>query len=204
MRKFNDAIARDIFEATDNERRNLEFKPGFEWNKPDANWVKEKVIRAVIGMSNTKGGGYVVIGVNEEKHRFDFKGLSSQHVASFADYEGIKGVIDSFVYGFVEFQIGIVEYNERNFVTFIVSEFEETPNLCKKNGQENGILTKDELYVRGKSSSPATIKAGDLELREIIRMAADKERVELNTRGFAKTPDSNVIEYYRTINQDLE
>jgi predicted HTH transcriptional regulator len=210
MKTLEDIIVRNIFEASDNERRNLEFKPAFKWDDPSSNWVKEKVIRAVIGTSNSKGGGYVVIGVNELKkeHKFEFKGLEPEQITSFEDYEGIKGIIDGYVYGFVEFQLGLAEYGGNSYVVFAVSEFEETPCLCKKDGQEKKqgksyILVKDDLYVRSKTSF-ATIKATELELREILKMAADKEKTELDSRGFVKTVEPNVIQYYKDINKDLE
>lgn len=205
MKPLDDAITSQIFEASTYERRDVEFKPPFAWTDTTSNWAKEKVIRAVIGMSNTKGGGYVVIGVDETTdHKADLKGLDDTLLGSFEDYEAIKGAIDGFVYGYVDFQIGVAEYDNHKFAVIAVSEFEETPNLCKKNGQENGILVKDELYVRSKSSSPATIKATDLELREILKMAADKEKVELDARGFTKATEPNVVQYYKEINKDLE
>jgi hypothetical protein len=51
------------------ERRDLKFKPAFNWRSEDSAdlWVRESVTRAIIGMHNTRGGGVIVVGIEQEK-----------------------------------------------------------------------------------------------------------------------------------------
>jgi hypothetical protein len=74
--------------------------------------------------------------------------------------------------------MGVGVYNSKNFIVVTVSEFEEFPVLCAKDCKVNDKiqLVKGDLYVRSKRAKPATIKATNLEFREIVQMAHIKSR----------------------------
>ena len=52
------------------EIRNIEFKQPFKWSDDKSIWLRERVIKGILGFSNTKDGGNIVIGVTEECNSF--------------------------------------------------------------------------------------------------------------------------------------
>ena len=44
------------------ETRSIEYKAPFLWSDNNSRWLKEKVVRAVLGMTNTRTGGQIIIG----------------------------------------------------------------------------------------------------------------------------------------------
>lgn len=74
----------------------------------------------------------------------------------------------------------------------------------QKGWSTQGILRKDDIYVRSKKGPYSTIRATELELREIIKMAADKERIELRARGYVKTGELTTEQFYKQQIKDLE
>ena len=87
------------------EMRNLEFKQPFKWSDDNSIWLREKVIKAVLGFSNTKDGGNIVIGVTENDNSPPARvGLSTPELRSFS-YDDTKGQIDSFGSSEISFMV---------------------------------------------------------------------------------------------------
>lgn len=177
---------RELLELVAHESRTKEFKSPFVWNDPNSCWLKEKTIRAILGMANTKTGGNIIVGVEERLGKLIFTGLNEEQLSSFTNFDLIKDVVDSFSYSGINFEVGKGEFNNHHYVVFRVSEFLEIPAICKRNGQKKEVLCKDDIYSRAKTGKPSTIKATELELREIIEMAADKNISKLEKRGYTK------------------
>lgn len=189
-----------LLEGADSERRGLEFKEAFSWSDNDANaWIREKSIRAILGLTNIPTGGRLVIGVKEENGKPRITGLTSDQLSSFEAFDSIKGVVDGFSSVGTSFEILCGEYKSQDncihtVAVFAVNEFDEYPAVCKKNGQSSGTLVKDDIYTRAKIGAAATIKATDAELREMIRMAADKEKISLTKRGYTRDQANSVYD----------
>lgn len=189
------------------ELRNREFKSPFSWADPSqgALWLREKITRTVLGMTNTPFGGDVVIGVEEdEKKGLRLVGLTDDQLKSFQDYDGIKGFIDGFSSLATNFDIYWGDYKSQNYVVLTIQEFDEMPVVCRKNGQSSGVMTKDDIYSRSKKAPYSTIKATDLEIREIVRMAADKEKSQLSGRGWKKAELVRPAQFYKEQIKDLK
>lgn len=209
MKELDQSVVKEIIEAADFEHRNREYKDAFSWEDKNSTWLKEKCIRAILGLTNTLTGGQLIIGIEEdENHKPIIKGLSDGQLESFSDYEKIKNEIDGFSTSNLNFEMAYGVYkvgdNDSRILFISVEEFEETPTICKKNGQTAGVLIKDDIYSRAKKGSAATIKATDIEIREIIKMAADKEASNLEKRGYIKKEMEGVETYFQNQINDLD
>ena len=199
MVKRDDAKLKMLLQGVDREKRTLEFKDAFSWLDNHSLWLKEKTIKAILGMTNTPTGGNIVIGIKEDDSKqLIIKGMSKEEIESFANFESIKGEVDAFSSCPIDFDIFQGEYNGKLFIVITVPEFEEMPAICKKNGSyssgkgDHKILYQHDIYVRAKKGHASTIKATEIELREIIRMAADKEKHLLKERGYERVEATDI------------
>jgi predicted HTH transcriptional regulator len=171
-----------LLEGTVGEARGLEFKTGFSWelNGSAVTFAQACTIRAVLGLTNTRYGGNIILGIGDDGHsHFTYDGLADDMVASFQDYEQIQQQLDAFADGPMIYEMGVGEYDSKKYIVISVGEFAELPVLCTKDlktDQGKQVLTKGDMYVRSKRSKSSTIKATGLELREIIRMAHEKDQ----------------------------
>ena len=186
------------------ETRSIEYKPPFLWSDNNSRWLKEKVVRAVLGMTNTRLGGQIIIGVSVDQNRIVPDGLSDEQLNSFNDYDGIKGYIDGFSYTGTIFDISYGSFENKKFIIFTIQEFYEIPAICKKNGSEIDILKKDIIYTRSMKATYGTIPSTDMELREMIHMAVDKEKRSLKERGWIRKTEISPEEFFKDKVKDME
>jgi len=187
------------------ELRSREFKSPFLWSDANSRWLKEKVTRAVLGMTNTRLSGQIIIGVEEGKQKeLILRGLTDDQLDSFKNYDRIKGYIDGFSHTETNFDISWGESQSKKYVVFTIQEFYEIPAICKKDGQEKDILKKDIIYARSKKAPYSTIPVTDIELREIIHMAIDKEKNDLKTRGWTKNDEVLPEDFYKSKIKDID
>jgi predicted HTH transcriptional regulator len=187
MRNLSTESFKALVEAG-HETRNIEFKPAFEWDGPASSWLRDKVIRAVLGMSNTRDGGTIIVGIKEDSKGIPIsEGVSEAQRATFERYDDIKGVIDGYGGG-IEFDIAEAKHDGKQFVVITVGEFRLAPIICRKDGQEHSdgkrLLVRGEVYARAKSGTDSTIRATEVEMQEIIELAIDKGRRNLTERGW--------------------
>lgn len=186
MKKLSEDQLKPLLEAG-YESRNLEYKPAFLWGEEKSIAIQERVIKGILAMTNTRAGGQIVLGVSElEDGTLELIGLSDAQLHSFENSDKVRGNIDKYA-GSSTFDVVWGEHNGKKYVIFTIPEFDDQPIICKNNGQIQGngkILVKDELYVRSKKSPYSSIKATEVEFREIIGMAVDKEKIKLETRGW--------------------
>lgn len=186
------------------ERRNVEFKSPFIWGDTASVWLQENVIRAVLGFANTKDGGDIIIGIGEDDNKKPvLTGLEDAQVTSF-NYDSVKGVIDSFASPYINLDIRIAEEEGKRFVVIRVSEFDDIPIICRKDGQNQNVLKRGDIYCRSRSGSPATIRVTEAELREIIELAIDKGQEKLEQRGYVRREIEDVEKIYKEKFKDLE
>lgn len=204
MNKLDDKQIASLLEAG-YELRNREFKSPFLWTDIKSRWLKEMVVKAVLGMTNIRFGGQIIIGVKEESNKsLVLEGMTDIQLSSFDDYDGIKGCIDGFSYTNTNFDISYGELQNKKFVVITVQEFDEIPAICKKDGQEKGTLKIHTIYSRSKKAPYSTIPVTDVELREIIQMAVDKEKGSLRARGWEHKGTISPEDYYKNKIKDLD
>lgn len=170
-----------LLEAS-SELREIEYKSPFNWASDT--WLKECVIRAILGMTNTFSGGRIVVGVteNQSTRKFELTGVTAEQLESFDNYDSIKSTVDGFSTIQTNFDIDKCIHEDKTYVVITVREFPDVPTLCRKDGSTDK-LKKDDMYVRSKKAQYSTTRVSELELREIVNMAVDKQTEDLQRRG---------------------
>jgi predicted HTH transcriptional regulator len=155
------------------ENRDTEFKVG--GSILDVHLLR-RVIRAVLGMTNNRDGGVVVLGVSERIGNAVFEGMSEEDATSWTnDSFGDKAA--AWVDPAVLVDIGIKVYDGRHFVVIEVAEFEESPVFARKDYRTpkgDMVLREGALYVRG-THKPETVEIRtSLEMRRLLDLALQR------------------------------
>jgi hypothetical protein len=131
--------------AIDGELRHVEFKSPGEWSGAEPN-LKFKTMRAILGMANLRGPGYIVIGVDESSSSSPrVIGLSSTQLSTWnQDY--LASVVVNFADPSVEFEVSPQQYMGVDLILIAVKEFNDLPVICKKDSSD--ILRRGACYVR--------------------------------------------------------
>lgn len=159
------------------ETRNIEFKKSYDWGNPQH---KAKIVKCILAMSNTKDGGYLVLGIDDDKQGLEkLCGMDLEHYQKI-NFDHIVVEVNKFADPPISFQMYMIEENEKSFVLFRIPEFEELPILCKKSGEQG--LKEGAVYSRSKSKPESAIIRSQSEMRELIDMAINKGIKEFYTR----------------------
>ena len=149
------------------EKREHEFKAGRPWED-----LKLKIVKSALALVNLAGGGYVIIGVSENRtpNVFEATGMSEHDKNTFN-----KDIVSTFVNEFADPHIDIdlkpFSNDTKHFVVIQVFEFEEVPVICKKDSSET---IKSRIYCRTHRRVESSPQPSVSELREIIELAIDK------------------------------
>ena len=189
MRQISKNFIKQILQGN-SENLNLEFKASFDFEKNE--WARERLIRSILAISNTRNGGYVVIGVEENSDKtFSFNGIEEEHLTIFkSKLEDLKSKIESFSSSPVNYGIGIgkyeVEEEEKDIMLITIIEFILNPLICRKNGKhKNKILEEGAIYVRTLKDKPSSIKlTNPIDIQDFLERASDKQIINLHNRGW--------------------
>jgi len=166
------------------ESRNIEFKPAFSWIDDNSFWLRDKILRTILGLVNTPDGGYIVIGIEEDENKRPvFIGLNENQINSFS-YDDMKGKVDGFSSPNINFDVSMASYQEKKFVVIKVEEFDDMPIICRKDSQSENILKRGVIYCRSRSGPPQTMPVTEVEMRELMEIAVDKQQEKLRRRGY--------------------
>lgn len=193
MKELTKAKIQEILQGNA-ESLNTEFKATFDFNINI--WAKERLIRSVLAMSNTKDGGYVIIGIAEKKDKnLDFTGVKDSHLAIFRlKVEDFKTKIESFSSSPVNYEIGVGSYREKNYIVISVSEFSLNPSICRRNGEnKDKILEEGAIYIRTLKDKPSSVKLSNpVDIQDFLDRITDKQITNLHKRGW-KHETENII-----------
>lgn len=158
----------DALIAAGRESAGLEYKRSASWNA-----LRVKLIQTVLGMANTRGGGRIVIGVDERDGGvFNPGGMSDEHIASFPTEEKLRAAVNGFAQPFVDLLLDECEHDGKRFLVITVPEFELEPVLCMK--AEGQRLQEGKLYVRS-TRMPETVEVRNpTDMRALLRLATQK------------------------------
>lgn len=176
--------SRDIADliAEGHETTNLEYKRSAPW--PD---LRIGLIRTVLGMSNTRGGGHIVIGVAEDNGTFNADGMTDANVDSFPTEEDFLAAVNAFAQPFVAAQLDSREHEGKRFTVITVPEFEDIPILCIKSEKK---LRQSAFYVRSKRK-PETVELLDQrDQRNFFDLVSDRVR---DTSAGQTTPSGQTL-----------
>lgn len=197
MNDNNNNLITSVFSGV-TENRQLEFKEGFNWESQGSAKLRDELIKAILAMSNTPGGGSIILGIRTDtKNKKIFpEGLSQKDSDSFIkSNEHIKTVVHRYCQRPIEFDIrGERHPEDKNklFVVFQVNEFSKWPTITVKpsttkedNGKVN-VIENHAVYTRSKLAQWASIKAGPQEIEDIIEIAVKKYDIHIRSLGYTK------------------
>lgn len=182
------------------ETRNLEFKEGFNWENPESLKTKDELIKAILAMSNTPGGGKIVLGVRTDTRRKKTfpDGLSKKDSMSFVkNDENIKDKVHKYYCQRpIEFDIQHGPHPENKkiwFVVFQVEEFSRWPTITVNSSktleedEKTPVIERHAIYARSKLARWSSIKAGPQEIEDIIETAVKKYDTHVRSLGYTKS-----------------
>lgn len=186
MKVISESTIEQILQGN-SENLNLEFKDTFDFDENI--WAREKLIRAIFAMSNTRNGGVIVIGVKEnEGHIPDYtEGLKSEHLSLFKSREEyLKSKVESFSSSSVNYEIGVGEYKDKDFILINVVEFFINPIICQMHGKhKDKILEEGAIYIRTLKDKPSSVKlTNPVDIQDFLERSADKQISNLHKRGW--------------------
>ena len=181
-----------------NEERYIDYKSTMSWKDRD---VKMVTVKCILGMSNLPQGGYIVFGVRQDGNEFIPDGMEQDYIKTFTK-DDIDAFVKNYAEPYVELRVTVVPRNivgsaaknkadmkhiefsddGGDFVVIQISEFDEFPVICDKEGKlKNGelYLREGAMYVRPRGKIETSEVRTQIEMREIVEMATDK-----NLRSF--------------------
>jgi predicted HTH transcriptional regulator len=135
-----------------------------------------KIVKAILGMSNRRDGGVVVIGVQQVSGQMKAAGVDAGLLATW-NHDDVSSGVAAYADPGVTIAVSVLVRDEASFVVIEVAEFERVPVLCDKAYDEPGgkqILKKGALYVRPKGIPSTTEIASHAELRDLLDLAIEK------------------------------
>jgi len=164
--QFSEIIARG------REQPSVEFKgPGLRTNKH----LFAKVARAVLGMTNRRDGGFVIVGVEESAVGLVLTGLSLEELKTWK-YDHVADSLATYADPSIEFDLVEVSFKGQTFIAIKVEEFDEIPVLCKKsyNTGKDVVLREGACYIRSRRK-PETVEVSTYaDMRDLLDLATEK------------------------------
>ncbi len=144
------------------------------------------VVRAILGMSNRRDGGLVILGVKEST-KPDPVGLNDEQAESWLNYDDVSASINEYASACVRFEVDLCTYRGKKFVVVRVREFDDVPILCAKDYNEVGkatpVLRRGACYVRARHKPETSEVPSEEEMRELLELAIDKGVRKFVTRA---------------------
>jgi len=194
--------------------------PGVECKSPGSfkdNPLLGRVIRAMIGMANRRGGGTVIVGVAERDHLLSYDGLMEEHVASWR-YEHLADTVAKYAEPLLSFDYHMHMWEQKRFLILHIHEFTDVPILCKNEYSDTSnpsiaeakrakVLRKGVLYARS-FHKPETKEVTSAEnMRLLLDLATEKRLQKFVTQarlaGVHLSPEALVQDEER-FSQQLE
>lgn len=147
------------------EERSVEYKRSEPWEALEA-----KTVKTAMGMANLRGGGIIVIGVAQVKGTLELQGMDPAHLATYQADE-VQAAANRFADPYVRLEIGVVEWEGKQFLGIGAAEFDEIPVVCKRSGI--GVRL-GAMYIRSNRLPETSEVQSQTEIREIIELATEK------------------------------
>lgn len=163
------------------ESPNVDFKGPMAW---DGARTSAELAKDIVALSNTRGGGALVIGVRElAAGEFDRCGVTQEQADTFDTTKVASWLNTRFD---PPVRLGCFRTHDNDgvlFIVIVVSEFNELPAMCVKAFQDSEnknkpILRVGDIYIRTENSESAPIRKTD-DLRQLISLATTKKHDEL-------------------------
>lgn len=121
-----------------------------------------------MGMSNLRGGGTIIIGVNKNCVPI---GMVDKHVETY-DRDEMQEFVNKYAEPAVNLNVRQIPWDDKTFITIVIKEFDEFPVVCKKNS--GTVLREGAIYTRPLRKVETSEVKSEPEMRLIIEMATEK------------------------------
>jgi len=165
---------------TGGENRNQELKASISWENELARF---KITKTIMAMANISNGGRIIIGVQDDKGKYDPCGMTESDFESF-NQDDVCDFVGKYADPFVNVQVFKVAEGHNRFVVITTEEFEKYPVICKKRYSaknekgEPSILENGDICTRTIGARPKSSKVtSSTDLRQILDLAIKKEVV---------------------------
>ncbi len=164
----------DLLAKSVGEDRWHEFKGSMSWND---DYVKLKITKSIMAMSNISDGGRIILGVEEKQdNSLDPIGMKPSDAKSF-EYDSMVDHVNAHAVPYASFALNAISDKQRIFIVIRVNQFVETPVLCAKDYYFEGklMLKTGDIFTRTLRGKPQSSKVMNyIDLKEIIDLAIDR------------------------------
>lgn len=134
-----------------------------------------KISRAVMAMANTRGGGLVLIGVNESLDDNRLEGVPPDQL-QYWKFDDLAAKFREYMQPPIAFEVHSIEYKGRHFVILEISEFEDQPLISIRDVAEDSgrlILQRGACYVRPRGKAESVPVATYEDMRDLLDIASE-------------------------------
>ena len=150
------------------ELNGVEFKgPGPMTNRR----LVMQVVRAILGMSNRRDGGTIIIGVEDNDGVLNPVGLISSDIDEWTS-DDLADQVANYADPSASFTLGKQEYEGNSYVVIEVEEFSDVPVLCKRDYGD--LLRAGACYVRPRRKPETTEIPTQADMRDLLDLAIEK------------------------------
>lgn len=134
-----------------------------------------EVVRAVLGMSNRRDGGVVIIGVKDTGSSLIPEGLDDSNLVTW-NYNHVSDRLQNYADPSVNFELEEKHYQGNKYIVLNTREFTDIPVLCKKSYTVGGnvVLKQGACYVRSRRKPETTEISTQEDMRDLLDLATEK------------------------------
>ena len=152
----------------DHELNGVEFKsPGPMSNRR----LVMQVIKAILGMSNRRDGGKIIIGVGDNQGALNPIGLTPLELSEWTP-DAVADQVANYADPNATFTLEKREYEGNSYVVLTVEEFSDVPVLCKRDYGD--VLRAGACYVRPRRKPETTEIPTQADMRDLLDLAIEK------------------------------
>lgn len=130
-----------------------------------------QVIKAILGMSNRRDGGTVIIGVEDSGGVLTPVGLMSSDLDGWTP-DALSDQVSNYADPSASFTLEKREYEGNAYVIIEVEEFSDVPVLCKRDYGD--VLRAGACYVRPRRKPETTEIPTHADMRDLLDLAIEK------------------------------
>ena len=130
-----------------------------------------QVVKAVLGMSNRRYGGRVIIGVSEQGEALEPVGLTDDELHTWT-FDAVADQVARYADPGVNFELEVMELEGNSYVLLQVEEFSDIPVLCKR--AYNDVLRDGACYVRTRRKPETSEIPTQADMRDLLDLAIEK------------------------------
>lgn len=171
-----------------------------------------RVVRAALGMANHEGGGWIIVGIEENADgTFNLVGTPAANVATW-NHDDVSAMINGVADPHVAIDTDIVEMDGRTYIAIRVHEFVDVPVVCRGQGPtpqgQRQVYRPDTCYARSRRK-PETIEAisDPTTWRTLMELAARKAAAQILRvvgTGIPQHPQPNDEQLFARQLEDLQ